>query len=433
MADQPAPSSEQLADQVFELKKTLDQFTRLVEISLTLNSTLDQDVILNSILETASELIACEEVSILLYDEDHDVLNFVASTDAASEKLYNIPVPIDESIAGTIFLTKKPQIINTLSNNPFHYSYVSEKLNIQNTSLVGVPMRIRDKVIGVIEGINKREGSFTRQDADILTVIASQAAVAINNARMLESLQAAYEELSQIDKIKTEFISIASHELRTPLFHILGYAALLEQESQGDSSENLQQVLKSAKLLQDLVEDMTNMNLLEARSREMDTRKVELKRVLEDAYQEVKASFKERRIETRWKAHKTALQVSADPSKLKQAFVNIFKNAARFTPEGGQVEIHLKQEKHHAKISISDNGIGITPDKLESIFDRMRQSGDPTTRSYGGLGLGLPMARGLIQLHNGKIWAESAGKNKGTTIVCTLPLAAVPPFIVDQD
>ncbi len=431
MANQQAFSTDQLVDQVFELKKTLGQFTRLIENSLTLNSTLDQEVILNSILETASDLLECEAVSILLYDEDHDVLNFVASTDSDSDALFRIPVPIDESIAGTIFLTNTPQIINNLSIDPRHYEYLSEKLNIENKTLVGVPMRIRDKVIGVIEGINKREGVFTQADSDILSVIASQAAVAINNARMLESLQAAYEELSQIDKIKTEFISIASHELRTPLLHILGYAALLEEESGGESSENLQQVLKSAKLLQDLVEDMTNMNLLESRSHRMDTKKIPLQRVVKEAYQEVQAAFKDQRIETHWHVPEDMLMVHADLSKLKQAFVNVLGNAVRFTPEGGRVEIQIKQVQNQAQVSIKDNGIGIAPHQLETIFDRIRQSGQPTIRSYGGLGLGLPMARGLIQLHNGKIWAESEGKNKGTTILCTLPLAGVPPFIID--
>lgn len=429
MVNISSQQSEQLVEQIVALKKTLGQFTRLIEISLTLNSTLDQSVILQSIIETATDVIECEAVSILLYNQERDELHFVASTDSQPEKLTRIPVPINDSIAGTIFTTNTPQIINTLSGHPQHYKYISEKLHIENRSLVGVPMRIRDEVIGVIEGINKRQGKFTQEDADILSVIASQAAVAINNARMIESLQAAYRELSQIDRIKTEFISIASHELRTPLFHILGYAELLEQDADEKHAENLQQVLKSARMLQSLVEDMTNMNMLESRSHRLVSEQISLQHLLKEAYQEAADILQDKQLHVSWALPKTTLQVHADPEKLRLVFVNVFKNAARFTPIGGRVDVQLKQVNDQAEIAISDNGIGIPPGQLEAIFDRMRQLESHTTRSSGGLGLGLPIARGLVELHHGRIWAESAGKNKGTTIRCTLPLASVPPFL----
>ncbi len=423
--------TEQLVEQVVALKKTLGQFARLIEISLTLNSTLDQDVILQSIIETATDVIECEAVSILLYDEERKELRFVASTDSQPEQLASIPVPINDSIAGTIFTTNAPQVINRLAGHPNHYKFISEQLHIENDSLVGVPMRIRDKVIGVIEGINKQQGEFTQEDVDVLFVIASQAAVAINNARMLQSLQAAYEELSHIDQMKTAFISIASHELRTPLFHILGYAELLEQDADDMQAESLRQVIKSARLMQALVDDMTNMNLLETRSHHPVKEKTSLQSLLKEAYREVEGLLQERQVDTVWNLPKNALTVNADPTKLRQAFVNVFRNAARFSPKSGRVEVQLRQSGSLAEIAITDHGIGILPEQLEAIFDRMRQLEEHTTRTHSGLGLGLPIARGLVELHHGRMWAESAGKNKGTTIRCTLPLAAVPPFVED--
>ena len=429
MTEGTRTDASELVEQVIALKNTLGQFARLIEISLNLNTTLDQDKILNLILHTAADILACESVSIMLFDENAEELYFVASTDTNTDRLTRIPVPIEDSIAGMIFSLNSPQIINNLSEDPRHYNLVSDKLGTPHQTLVGVPMRLHDKVIGVLEGINKLDGWFTNDDVDILSVIASQAAVAINNARMMESLQAAYQELSRIDKLKSDFIAIASHELRTPLFHILGYAELLESEAVGESAENLKQVLKSARLLQSLVDDMTNMNLLETRSQQLDKENIALQRIIEDAYQEVLGAFRTKEIKTHFKLPKTETIVHVDPQKLRQAIVNVLNNCARFTPENGRVEITARQHLDHILVSITDNGIGIPPEKLDLIFERMVQADDHVTRSYGGLGLGLPIARGIVELHGGRMWAESEGRGKGSTFNFTVPVVKVMPFI----
>jgi signal transduction histidine kinase len=421
-----------LVDQIIALKSTLGQFARLIEISLNLNTALDQEKILNLILNTAAEILGCEAVSIMLYDENIEELYFVASTDSKTDQLTRIPVPIEDSIAGMIFSLNSPQIINNLSDDPRHYNLVSDELGIPHETLVGVPMRLHEKVIGVLEGINKRDGVFTSADVDILSVIASQAAVAINNARMMESLQAAYNELNRIDKLKTDFIAIASHELRTPLFHILGYAELLESDAEGEPAENLKQVLKSARLLQSLVDDMTNMNLLETRSQQLVKEIIPLQRVLEDACQEVLGTFKAKGIEAHFNLPKTDTMVNVDPEKLRKAVVNVLNNCARFTPEKGWVEISARQHLDHIHVSIKDNGIGIPPEKLELIFERMVQADDHVTRTYGGLGLGLPIARGIVELHGGRMWAESEGRGKGSTFNFTIPIVKVMPFIDEE-
>jgi signal transduction histidine kinase len=246
---------------------------------------------------------------------------------------------------------------------------------------------------------------------------------------MMESLQSAYAELSRIDKIKSNFISIASHELRTPLFHILGYAEMLEQDAEGESAENLQRVLKSARLLQSLVEDMTNMNMLEARSQELEKEKVAIQDILLDTYQEIAPSAEDKNISTDLSLPKESLIIMGDTKKLKYIFLGVLKNAVQYTREGGEINTRIDLHQDCAHIQIQDTGVGIPPKQLEAIFDRFRQIEEHLIRSYGGLGLGLSIARGLVELHDGKIWAESEGKNKGTTIHITLPLAVTPPFI----
>lgn len=422
MASTPPPNTDHLADQAAEMRRTLDQFARLIEISLTLNSTLDLDRMLQFIIDSTTEILDCEAASILLYDDKNERLYFAASTGSDPVKLAEIPVPIDSSIAGRIFTRGDPEIINDLSKDPRHFQKVGEEVDFVARSLIGVPMHIHEKVIGVIEGLNRRESAFTLEDVDILMVIASQAAVAINNSRMMTDLQNAYEDLSQIDKIKSEFIAIASHELRTPLLHILGYAQLLQEETEGESSDNVNRVVESAMKLRVLVDEMTNMNLLEMRSQELRWEKAMLQQILTDSYQETAQTLKAKGHTSQFDLPKEPLFVRADPEKLGRAFVNVFSNAARFTPENGVIKIGLEVQSKLAHVTIQDNGIGILENELEAVFDRFYQVESHLTRSESGMGLGLPIARGLVELHNGKIWAESEGVNQGTTIHITLPL-----------
>ena len=167
---------------------------RLVELSVTLNSTLDLDELLQLITATATELLECEAASILLYDEKNPRLYFAAATGSDPAQLAEIPVPIDSSLAGTIFRTNQPLILNDAQQDPRHYSLVSDHVKFKINSLLGVPMPIKDRTMGVLEAVNKREGGFTEGDAAILSVTAAHAAIAINNARLLRATQAGVGE-----------------------------------------------------------------------------------------------------------------------------------------------------------------------------------------------------------------------------------------------
>ncbi len=172
-----------------ETEKQNKQLKRLVELSVTLNSTLDLDALLQLITTTATELLDCDAASILLYDEKQSRLYFAAATGSDPRKLAEIPVPIDSSLAGTIFRTNRSIILNNVEQDPRHYSVASEHVRVQVRSLVGVPMLIKDRVIGVLEGVNKRGGVFAGQDEAILSVTASHAATAINNARLFRDAE----------------------------------------------------------------------------------------------------------------------------------------------------------------------------------------------------------------------------------------------------
>ena len=403
-----------------DVQQVVQQLARLVEVSVTLNSTLDPDQLLRFIIRTAAELLECETASILLYNEKRGELNFISAS-SESEKLAEIPVPLEGSIAGAIFRENKPYLNNNVDTDPRHFTQVGEKIQFHPRSLVGVPMCIREKTTGVLEAVNKRRGKFTETDMQILAVIASQAAVAIHNARLVQALQNAYNELSRIDKIKSDFMAIASHELRTPLGVILGYASFLQDEAQGELSSHASMVLNSALKMRSLVEAMTNMNLLQMGSLDLQMKAVSMPRILKAVYEEIAPSLEAKRQKLSFAVPEKVIQVKGDFEKLKRIFINLLDNAVRFTPEGGEITINLRSHNHEVWVTIKDNGIGIPPSELKDIFREFYQVEDHMTRRYGGLGLGLAIAKGLVAVHKGRIWAESEGSSKGATFKVVLP------------
>jgi signal transduction histidine kinase len=417
MLDLPTPKP--------ELRHVAEQLARLIEVSVTLNSTLNLEDLLRFIIRTATEILDCGSVSILLYDEKKAQLVFATATGSDPKRLAETPVPLDKSLAGSIFLENKVVILSDVQNNPEHYSLVSKLVDFEVKNFLGVPMRIKDKATGVLEALNKRHGDFDESDADILAVIASQAAVAIHNARLLKALQDTYNELHAADRLKTNFLAMASHELRTPLGIIIGYATFLQQESPGELSEHAKQVLNAAMQMRALVDAMTNLDMLRSREMILHRLVVPFQQVLLAAYHDVKnlADAKGQQVALDWK--ETPVQVRCDPDKLKTAFVNLLDNAIRFTPENGRIILGIAVQSASAVVGwVQDNGIGIPRGELQKIFTEFYQIEPHTTRTHAGMGIGLTIAKGLVEAHGGQIWAESPGLGKGATFKVLLPLVS---------
>jgi signal transduction histidine kinase len=401
----------------------IQHLEKLVEVSLTLNSTLNLDELLQYIIKTATEILQCEAASILLYDEKRNRLFFAASTGSDPKKIAQILVPIDGSLAGTIFREEKAIILSDVSQDSRHFSSVGQQINFQPKSLLGVPMLIRDKGVGVLEALNKKSGEFNQDDERLLSVLASQAAIAIYNARLIHALQKAYEDISETDRLKSNFLALASHELRTPLGIIIGYASFLQEEDDGEVSDNAERVLAAASQMRSILESMTSLHLLQAKGLTFKPRVVPVQQVVTAAYEEMRQIAEEMHHKVAFELPGQSLLVTADPEKLTPAFVNIINNAIRFTPSGGQIAIGAVQKSGNISVWVKDNGIGIAPDQLTKIFQEFYQVEPHTTRHFGGLGIGLTIAKGLIETQGGRIWAESEGLGKGTTIRILLPPA----------
>ncbi|NCP87659.1 MAG: hypothetical protein CO094_08230 [Anaerolineae bacterium CG_4_9_14_3_um_filter_57_17] len=399
----------------------LQQLEKLVEVSVTINSTVNLEELLHSIIKTACEILDCEAASILLYDEKRNRLFFAAANNMSAQQMAQIPVPVDGSLAGSIFREGKAIIINDVKTDTRHFVGVGQQINFADTNLLGVPMRIREKGIGVLEALNKHKGEFTAADEKLLSVLASQAAVAIHNARLIQSLQQAYENLNETDRLKSNFLALASHELRTPLGIIIGYASFLQEEQNAEISDQAEHVLAAASQMRSIIESMTSLHLLQAKGMTFHPRVVPIQQVINAAYEEMRQIASEMKHTVTFDLPDQSLLVTADPEKLTPAFVNIFNNAIRFTPSGGRITVTAHPQHGNILVSITDTGIGLDADQLTKIFQEFYQVEPHTTRHYGGLGIGLTIAKGLIETQSGRIWAESDGLGKGTTINILLP------------
>jgi signal transduction histidine kinase len=413
-----------LPAEVDNLHQMVVRLSRLVEISVTLNSTLELQRLLEFLIGSAADLLESEAASILLVDEKTQQLYFAAATGSDPAELRKIPVPLEGSIAGTVYREDRPLIINEVASDPRHYRQVGERIHFETRTLIGVPMRMRDRRIGVIEALNKRGGPFTEHDLQTLSIIASQAAVAIHNANLIEALQRAYDELGKLDRLKSDFIAVASHELRTPLGVILGYAALLKEDADQATSEHAAAVLHSALRMRALIEDMTNMNMLRVGSAEMAMAVQALGPIAEGACDELALLIQAKGQSLRRHIPPEPLRAMADGPKLTMALTNLLNNAMRFTEAGGEIDLGMERHGSEAWLRVRDNGVGLPPDQLERVFDQFYQVENHMTRRHEGMGLGLAIVRAIVRAHGGRAWAESAGPGQGATFTIALPLVS---------
>lgn len=426
--DKPAALEYTCEVAVQELQQELDwirelvfQRSRLLEISVTLNSTLELNRLLQFIMDSTADLVDSEGASILLVDENTKDLFFAAAK--GPEELRRIPVPMEGSIAGTVVKENRPLIINEVAQDPRHFQQVEEETKLTTRSLAAVPMRMRDEVIGVLEAINKRNGTFEKRDLETLGIVASQAAVAINNARLLNDLKKAYEELGKLDRMKSDFIAIASHELRTPLGVILGYAALLKEEAGGESSEHAETVLNMALRMRGLIEDMTNINAMKVGSRELALEIQSLQVPIRTAQAEMADLIQAKGQRLMVELLGEPLKARIDAAKLSMALSNLLNNAMGFTPPKGEIRLKLERHGSEGWIRVTDSGIGIPAGELDRIFDQFYQVEDHMVRRHQGMGLGLSIVKAIAEAHGGRVWAESAGPEQGATFTIALTLA----------
>ena len=245
--------------------------------------------------------------------------------------------------------------------------------------------------------------------------------------QLLVREQAARAEAEAASRMKDEFLATLSHELRTPLNAMLGWAQLLRTRkfNEATAARALETIDRNTKSLSQLIEDVLDVSRIITGKLHLHVRPVELVPVIEAAIETVLPAANAKNIGIEVRFDSSSATVLGDANRLQQVVWNLLSNAVKFTPKGGQVEVRLEVIDSRAEIRVSDTGQGISPEFLPYVFDRFRQADSTTTRSHGGLGLGLAIVRHLVELQGGTVHAQSPGVGQGATFIVNLPLRAV--------
>ena len=281
------------------------------------------------------------------------------------------------------------------------------------------------RIIGTIEVQTYEPAAYREEHVTAMRLAANLAAVAIENVGLLERESTARTSAEESNRLKDEFLATVSHELRTPLTAILGWARMLESGGiESDMARRaIETIMRNAKAQAQIIEDILDVSRIITGKLSLDLRPIQLASLLEAAVNVVRPTAEAKGINVEVNFGVEPVAVSGDPDRLQQVFWNLFSNAVKFTPAGGKVSVQLRQNVSEAEVVVTDSGQGIPATFLPFVFDRFRQADSTSTRKHGGLGLGLAIARHLVEIHGGKVEATSDGVGKGSSFIVRLPLA----------
>jgi signal transduction histidine kinase/CHASE1-domain containing sensor protein/CheY-like chemotaxis protein len=289
---------------------------------------------------------------------------------------------------------------------------------------MAVPMAVMGRIIGTIEVQSYQRGVYRPEHATAMSMAANLTAVAIENVRLLKLERTAREAAEESNRLKDEFLATVSHELRTPLTAILGWSRLLEGGTLDDSvtQQAVETIWRNAKAQAQIVDDILDVSRIITGNLYLDLQPLEVVPVIENAINVVRPTADAKGIKIETYFDSATAMISGDANRLQQVVWNLLSNAVKFTGNGGRVCVKVWQAGGAVAVSVTDTGQGISKEFLPFVFDRFRQADSTTTRHHGGLGLGLAIARHLVEIHGGTISAESAGEGQGATFTIKLPL-----------
>jgi PAS domain S-box-containing protein len=411
---------------VHDRKTSEDNLRFLAQVSDLLAASLDFETTLRTVAKLAVPEIA-DWCGVDIADEQggHHRLAVAHVDPAKVELALDLqtrfpPAPESDTVARVIRTGKSewlpnisPEMIDQAVLDPEHRA-ILHSLGLQ--SLMVVPLRIHDRNLGALTlALSDSRRRFTQADLAFAEELGRRAAVAIENARLYSAAQAA-------NRAKDDFLATLSHELRTPMTAVLGWSRMLKMGLEpNETGEAIDAIERSASVQMQLIEDILDMSRIMAGKMRIEAVPVDLCAITQSALGAVHPAADAKEIEIFTSFPREPAMVLGDEGRLQQIVWNLLSNSIKFTPRGGQVTVRVTAAGDTVTLSLRDNGEGIDPAFLPHVFERFRQQDSSTTRAHGGIGLGLAIVRHLVELHGGRITAESEGTGRGSTFTIELP------------
>lgn len=414
-------------------QRALSEYERLLEkvakLAQTLGTARDLQVIFWGLKEFTILSVPCDGLFVSLYDPVRDVRNACYGWGDGEEIDTSELPPMPVNFTGPnsrAIRTNQVIITNDYMNATLGHPavLVGPDNGLRPRSSLSAPMAVMGRIIGTIEVQSYKAEAYREEHETAMRMAANLAAVAIENVRLLERESTARASAEESNRLKDEFLATVSHELRTPLTAILGWSRML----QGDSLESdmarraIETIKRNAKAQAQIIDDILDVSRIITGKLYLELHPIELAPVLESAINVVRPTAEAKGIQIEVEFAPEPAAVSGDSNRVQQVCWNLLSNAIKFTPAGGRVTVRLRHVNAKVEIEVADTGQGITAEFLPFVFDRFRQADSTSTRQHGGLGLGLAIARHLIEIHGGSIEARSPGENHGATFIVRLPL-----------
>lgn len=419
--------------------KTL-HYKILYEIAREINSTLAVEDVLKAIVESTAKAIDAKGCSLMLLTPDKKQLIHGVAYGLSDWYIKKGPVMVDTATSAA--LQGLPLAILDATTDP-RTQYPEQAKQEGISSILSLPLMLRGEVIGVLRVYTAEPHQFHTEEIDFLSAVANLEALALEKARLHESLGQDYErcivekaemvertekEVARLQEERTRllrFLAIAAHDLKAPLAAIQSYFGVLLGGYAGQINVKQKQIIERSneriKGLLELIIDLLDISHIEMKQIVQEREKISLPPLLKAPLQDAQSVARQKGLKLKVEIHKGLPQVFASPHRLQQVFANVLGNATKFTPQGGEIVLRMRREKDNIQVEVSDTGIGIPPEDLPRIFEDFYRG---SNAQVAGTGLGLAIARRIVEAHDGKIWAESPcpETGKGSKFTFTLPV-----------
>lgn len=409
----------------------------LLDVIKAMSAETDFDRLLQLIMKETTRAMDADRSSLFLLDRERSELWSRIALGLEEKK--EIRFRSHLGIAGQVATSGQVLNIPEAYDDPRFNKEVDRQTGYRTKTILCTPVRNKEgTIVGVLQVLNKREGVFTPADEEMLEALSSQAAIALENARLYEDLRHAYSELKQLDAMKGNFLANISHELRTPLAPIVGYVEMLLSGRPGPLTDrqrsHLQVVEQAVHRLQGLIEDLLAFVQMDQGELLIQPRRFAIGPLLEERAQAILRRATDRGVMVEIGVPPDLPDVLVDPKQIGRALLLMLDNAVKFTPQGGHISVGAKASispddalptwrNGYVEVSISDTGIGIPADKIARIFEKFYQVDASATRSYGGTGLGLALVKQIMDAHGIRVEVEST-LGIGSTFRFRLPIAS---------